>query len=62
MTPGNRRLDVEEVNGGRVTLTGQFDQDRLHDGQRIRVHGYLIPAVDRNSPAMFHVQKLNIVD
>jgi hypothetical protein len=54
--------DVEDANGGRVTLTGDGDLDRLQEGQRVRVRGFLTPAPDRGSPPTFHVHSLEVVE
>ncbi len=54
-------VDVEDANGGRVTLIGDRTLDRLQEGQRVRVHGTVIPAADRANPPTFHVQRLEIV-
>jgi hypothetical protein len=55
-------LDVEEPNGGRVTLVGAPELDRLEVGQRLRVRGILAPATDRAHPPTFHVQSMEMVE
>src|SRR2546430_150082 len=46
-------VDVEDANGGRVTLIGGAELDRLHEGQQVRVRGTLVPAADRASAPAF---------
>jgi hypothetical protein len=55
-------VDVEDANGGRVTLIGGTEVERLHDGQRVRVRGTLIPAADRASAPTFQVLSVEVVD
>jgi hypothetical protein len=53
--------DQEDPYGGSVVLEGA-GLDRLRDGQQVRVHGALIPPTDRNSPARYRVQTMEIVE
>lgn len=55
-------VDVEDPNGGRVTLIGSPVVDRLHEGQHIRVRGILIPTADRGSAPTFDVQAIDVLD
>jgi hypothetical protein len=55
-------VDVEDPHGGRVTLAGGSVLEQLHEGQRVRVRGFLVPAADRATPPSFHVESLEIVD
>jgi hypothetical protein len=50
--------DVEEANGGLVTLVGDSALDQLTEGRRIRVRGVLIPSADRMHPPTFQVQSV----
>lgn len=54
--------DVEEANGGLVMLVGDPALDRVTEGQRIRVRGFLIPSADRTHPPTFQVQSVKTVD
>jgi hypothetical protein len=55
-------VDVEDPHGGRVTLIGGRALDQLHEGQRIRVRGILIPTADRGSAPAFDVQAIELID
>jgi hypothetical protein len=54
--------DVEEANGGLVTLVGDPQLERMKEGQRIRVRGFLIPSADRAHPPRFQVQSMEVVE
>ncbi len=54
-------IDVEDVNGGRVTLIGPA-LDGLREGQRVRVRGILIPTADRGSAPTFDVQAIEVLE
>ncbi|MFO0865706.1 MAG: hypothetical protein U0744_13820 [Gemmataceae bacterium] len=53
-------VESEDVHGGSVVLNGA-GLDRLKDGQLIRVQGSIIPPTDRNQPATFQVQAIEIL-
>jgi hypothetical protein len=55
-------IDVEEAHGGRVTLVGDAELDGLRDGQRLRVHGVLVPSSSRSDPPAFHVQSVEVLE
>jgi hypothetical protein len=55
-------IDVEDPYGGRVTLVGDSGLGRLHEGQRLRVRGFLIPATDSKNAPQFCVESLEILD
>jgi hypothetical protein len=55
-------VDVEDENGGRVTLVGDPALERLREGQGIRARGFLLPATDRATPPTFQVQSLELLD
>ena len=55
-------IDVEEAHGGRVTLVGDSELDRLREGQHLWVRGLLVPSDNRAEPPTFHVQSLEVVD
>jgi hypothetical protein len=54
--------DVEEANGGLVTLVGDPQLERVKEGQRIRVRGFLVPSADRAHPPTFQVQSLEAAE
>jgi hypothetical protein len=55
-------VDTDDAHGGRVTLLGGPTVDELHEGQRIRVRGILIPSPDRAAAPTFHVQFFEVVN
>jgi hypothetical protein len=55
-------VDVEDANGGRVTLIAGPELNRLQDGQRVRVRGFIAPPTDRASAPEFHVQSVEVVE
>jgi hypothetical protein len=53
-------VESEDVHGGSVVLSGE-GLDRLKDGQLIRVQGTILAPTDRNQPATFQVQRIEIL-
>jgi hypothetical protein len=55
-------IDVEDEYGGSFVLDGAIDASRLREGQRIRVHGQVIPPENRQTPARCVVQTVDILN
>lgn len=53
-------VESEDVHGGSVMLNGA-GLERLKDGQLVRVQGTILAPADRNQPAMFQVQAIEIL-
>jgi hypothetical protein len=54
-------LDADAPYGGSVTLVGA-NLSQLRDGQRIRVHGSLLPPASSSQPALFQVSALEVFE
>jgi len=54
-------IEQEDRYGGVVTLEGA-DLSKLRDGQHARIQGVLVPPTERNGPAMYRVQSIEILD
>ncbi|MBX9681507.1 MAG: hypothetical protein K2X38_22360 [Gemmataceae bacterium] len=53
-------VENEDLHGGSVMLNGA-GLDCLKDGQLVRVQGTILAPADRNQPAMFQVQAIEIL-
>jgi hypothetical protein len=54
--------DSVDAHGGSVVLAGGRELAELRDGQRIRVRGMLVPNVDGQTPPVYQVQALEVLE